>query len=264
MTNPYELHVRQDGDPGAPALLLIHASGSSTIEWDPIVPMLAGSHRVIRVDLLGHGESPKPGDGDYAVPTQAGRVATVLDRLGVTRAVVAGHSSGGYTTTALAERRPDLVTALALINSGPGPEAVIPPPGGGDPAVPWPLLDDAQLLQLASVGFSRVGYRPPFSFLDAVRRMTFHSFTTTMRESSAYIAEKTVPDRLTAVGKPLLVIWGEDDKRYRRSSIDAYRAVPGARVEPLPGLGHSPNMEDPGKSAELLLAFAAAHAAAVG
>lgn len=262
MTNPYdELHVCQDGGLDAPALLLIHASGGSAREWEPLLPMLTASHRVIRVDLLGHGRSGKPGDGDYAVPTQGRRVAAALDRLGVERAVVAGHSSGGYTATALAEQRPDLVAALALINTGPSMESVIGQAQIAIEPTQWPQVTDAQLLEMASVGFSRPGYRPPRAFLQDVRCMTYHSFTTTMRESSAYIAEKPVPDRLTAVGKPLLVIWGADDRRYRTSDAAAgYGAVPGAQVELLPGIGHTPNLEDPRRTAELLLTFTAAHA----
>lgn len=260
MTNPHdELHVCQDGDPDAPALLLIHASAGSTHEWDPLVPMLTGSHHLIRVDLLGHGRSAKPEDGDYAVPAQARRVAATLDRLGVEHAIVAAHSSGGYTATSLAEQRPDLVTALALINSGPSMDSVIPQGQIHITPEQWPRLTDEQLLQLASVGFSRAGFEPPLAFLNETRHMTFHSFTTTMRESSAYITEKPVPDRLAAVGKPLLVIWGADDRRYRTSHATAYRDVAGARLELLPGIGHTPNLEDPRRTADLLLDFTAAH-----
>ncbi|MFD2489165.1 alpha/beta fold hydrolase [Amycolatopsis jiangsuensis] len=88
--------------------MLIHGSASSTRSWDSLVPILAGSHRVIRIDLLGHGRSAKPADRSYALPDQAGRAGVVLDRLGVEHAVVVGHSSGGAVATAVAERS-DLV-----------------------------------------------------------------------------------------------------------------------------------------------------------
>lgn len=60
-------------------------------------------------------------------------------------------------------------------------------------------------------------------------------------------------------GKPLLVLFGEDDRRWRSSSAADYHAVPGARVELLPGLGHSPILEDPPRVAGPLLDFAALH-----
>jgi pimeloyl-ACP methyl ester carboxylesterase len=123
------IHVCQDGPHDAPALLLIHGSASSPRSWDALVPLLTGSHRVIRIDLLGHGRSAKPADRSYALPDQARRVGAALDRLGVEQAVVVGHSSGGAVATALAEQRPDLVTALAFINEPGG----LPDP----PRAPW-------------------------------------------------------------------------------------------------------------------------------
>src|SRR6185437_11010626 len=58
-----DIYVCQDGPPEAPAVLLIHGTASSARSWDLLVPMLARSHRVIRIDLLGHGRSAKPADG---------------------------------------------------------------------------------------------------------------------------------------------------------------------------------------------------------
>lgn len=91
--------------------------------------------------------------------------------------------------------------------------------------------------------------------------MTYHTFTTTMQATRAYLEERALPDRLRALGKPLLVIFGEDDRRWRSSSAAGYRVVPGARVEMLPGLGHTPILEDPARTAAPLLAFGASHAA---
>lgn len=254
-----DIYVCQDGPRDGHALLLIHGSASSTRSWDPLVPLLTGSHRVIRIDLLGHGRSAKPSDRSYAIPDQAHRAGAVLDRLGVEHAVVVGHSSGGVVATALAEQRPDLVTALALVNTGPSLAAFIAPRSAAIGPSQWPPTDE-QLRQFASTGFSRAGYKIPDELLDDVRAMTYHSLTTTMQATRAYLEQRALPDRLTALGKPLLVIFGEDDRRWRSSSASGYRAVPGARVELLPGLGHSPLLEDPPRTATPLLAFTSIHA----
>ncbi|MFH8626191.1 alpha/beta fold hydrolase [Streptomyces vietnamensis] len=252
------LHVSQDGPRDAPALLLIHGSASSSRSWNPMVPLLTGAHRVIRIDLLGHGRSAKPADRSYAIPDQARRAGAVLDRLGVERAVVVGHSSGGTVATALAEERPDLVTALALVNTGPGLHALIAPESAAVAPSRWPPADE-QLRLFASTAFSRAGYRIPEELLDDVRDMTPHTLTTTMRATRSYLEQRALPSRLSVLGKPLLVIFGEDDRRWRSSSASEYRAVPGAQVELLPGLGHSPLLEDPPRTAAPLLAFAAMH-----
>ena len=76
-----------------------------------------------------------------------------------------------------------------------------------------------------------------------------------MRASTHYLAERSLPDRLTPLGLPLLVIFGADDGRWRSSSAAAYGVVPGARVVLLPGVGHTPMMEDPQTTGKLLLDF---------
>ncbi|TYB57718.1 alpha/beta fold hydrolase [Microbispora tritici] len=254
-----DIHVCQDGPRDAPALLLIHGSASSARSWDSLVPLLTGSHRVIRIDLLGHGRSAKPAGPSYATPDQGRRAGVALDRLGVERAIVVGHSSGGAVATALAERRPDLVIALVLINTGPGMAAFIASESAVIAPSQWPPADE-QIRRFASTGFSRAGYQIPQELLDEVRMMTYHTLTATMAGTRAYLEEQALPERLTALGKPLLGSFGEDDRRGRSSSAADYRTVPGAKVELLPGLGHSPILEDPARTAGPLLAFTAIHA----
>ncbi|NUW40851.1 alpha/beta fold hydrolase [Nonomuraea rhodomycinica] len=255
-----DLHVHQDGPRDAPALLLIHGTASWAGSWDLLVPLLTESHRVIRVDLPGHGRSAAPADGGYAPPDQGRRVGEALDRLGVEHAVVAGHSSGGYVATALAERRPDLVTALALVNTGPGMAAFIPQESGAVDPARWPPSDE-QIRLLTATGFSRAGFELPQRFVDHVRGMSFGTFAATMRAPLPYLEQRSLPDRLKVLGKPLLVIFGADDRRWRSSSAADYLVVPDATVELLPGIGHTPIVEDPEATAALLLAFTALHAA---
>jgi pimeloyl-ACP methyl ester carboxylesterase len=254
------MYVCQDGPRDVAALLLIHGSASSTRSWDMLVPMLTTSHRVIRVDLLGHGRSAEPAGGGYAIPEQGRRVGEALDRLGVERAIVVGHSSGGAAATALAEQRPDLVTAIGLINTGPSLDAFIAPQSAAIGPGQWPPADE-QIRRLASTGFGRADYQIPDRLLDDLRGMSYHAFTAAMQATRDYLQQRTLPDRLTVLGKPLLVIFGVDDRRWRSSSAADYRAVPGARVELLPGVGHTPILEDPPRTAALLLDFTASQAA---
>src|SRR5947209_19581668 len=88
--------------------------------------------------------------------------------------------------------------------------------------------------------------------------MSHPALAATARGSAAYIRERTLPDRLTDLGKPLLVVFGAEDARWRAASAEDYRVVPGARVVVLPGIGHTPMYEDPQTSCDLLLELAAA------
>ncbi|MEV6172543.1 alpha/beta fold hydrolase [Streptomyces sp. NPDC051954] len=254
-----DLHVRQDGPHGASVLVLLHGTATSSRSWDALVPLLTTSHRVIRIDLPGNGRSAEPADGDYAIPEQARRIGTALDRLGVEHAIVVGHSSGGYAATALAEHRPHLVTALALINTGPGMEAFIAPGSNAIDPAHWPPTDE-QIRQFASTGF-RAGYQVPQELVDELRGMTFHALAAAMQASTAYLTQRALPDRLKTLGKPLQVIFGDQDRRWLPSSAADYHAVPGAKVELLPGAGHTPILEDPPRTAALLLSFAEIHTA---
>jgi len=100
----------------------------------------------------------------------------------------------------------------------------------------------------------------PGAIIEAALGMTHRALAGTARGSLDYMRQQSLPDRLAALGVPVLVIFGTEDARYPSSSAAAYRVVPGARVELLPGVGHTPMMEDPQATGTLLLEFAAAAA----
>lgn len=256
------MRVVHDGPRQAPPLLLIHGSGASSGSWGPMVPALADRHHVIRVDLPGCGHSPPA--PSYGVPDQADAVAALLDDLGLDGVAVVGHSSGGYVATALAERRPGLVGPLALVSTGPALDALLPQPLIlrvllGPPFGPllWSRRSDAMLRR----GIAATAARPvdvPDDVVAELRGTTYRAFRGIMRGNTAYIAERGVPERLAALGKPALVVFGAADPRWDPASAHRYAAVPGARVETLPGVGHLPMFEAPEATGALLLDFMAA------
>ena len=255
------MHVVHNGPRQGPPLLLIHGSGASGALWGPVVGALAGHHHVIRVDLPGCGQSPPA--PSYDVPDQAGRVVMLLDDLGLRHITLVGHSSGGYVATALAEQRPDLVGPLALISTGPSLDALLPqpfilrallaPPVG-------PLLGPWRSDAMIRKGIGATTARPvdiPGDAVADLKNITYRTFREVLRRNTAYVAERSVPERLADLDVPVLVIFGAADPRYEPSSAHQYDAVPNARVEMLPGVGHVPMLEAPETTSEVLLRFTA-------
>ena len=152
---------------------------------------------------------------------------------------------GCMVATALAEQRPDKVAALALIDMGPSLDAAIPEgllvrlllaplPG----RLLWRLRTEATMRKAIATAVTRP-VDIPGAIIEATLGMTYRALAKTARGSDDYMRQRNLPDRLAALGLPVLVIFGAEDARYPSSSAAAYRTVPGARVELLPGVGHA-------------------------
>ena len=102
---------------GVPVLLL-HGLASSRRFWDLVVPGLAGLP-VLALDQRGHGDSERP-PGPYDGGSVAADALTALDALGVSRAVVVGHSWGAGTALRLAATAPERVLAVVAVDGGLG------------------------------------------------------------------------------------------------------------------------------------------------
>ena len=100
-----------------PPLVLLHGLFGSSSNWRGIARHLASTHTVHSVDLRNHGASPWADSMDYAA--MADDVLQVMDRLGLERPAVLGHSMGGKTAMALALRHPQRVDRLIVVDIAP-------------------------------------------------------------------------------------------------------------------------------------------------
>jgi pimeloyl-ACP methyl ester carboxylesterase len=99
-----------------PSLVLVHGLGGAASNWVELAPALTGSHRVLALDLPGHGgSSPLPAAS--SLTPLADVVAAVAEREGLLPACVVGHSFGGLVGLRLALRRPETVRALLLASA---------------------------------------------------------------------------------------------------------------------------------------------------
>jgi pimeloyl-ACP methyl ester carboxylesterase len=249
-----DLQVRERGPVNAPAILLVHCYTCSIHWWQRLEPLLARDHRVISVDLPGHGGSEKPQDG-YEIAEQADQVAAALREVGATNVLAVGQSLGGAVVTALVERHRPMVRGVVVMDSGPSPDF------GNLPVTAKiaraPVIGEA--LKRVTPGFMirnelgkafAEGFDVPDQFVEDVRRMTYTSFKEAI--SSDYSEERSLPDRLTSARRPVLVIFGAEDRIVKPGAADEYRDIPHGRVVVLPGVGHTPQMEAPAKSAALI------------
>ncbi|NKQ57486.1 alpha/beta fold hydrolase [Amycolatopsis sp. K13G38] len=105
------LHVDSRGpEDASKTVLLVHAWTQDHTEWDPVLPLLPPDVRTVRYDHRGHGFSAPAGPGTATVAQLADDLAELIaDRAPEGRLVLAGHSMGGMTLMALAERYPELI-----------------------------------------------------------------------------------------------------------------------------------------------------------
>lgn len=107
------LHVERDGQPGAPAVLLLHGITNNVDSWGWIVPHLNAHHEVFRLDFRGHGRSARA-EGTYQFASYLSDAIAVCEQAIGRPCVVVGHSLGGATAASLAQARPDLTRAIVL------------------------------------------------------------------------------------------------------------------------------------------------------
>lgn len=116
---------RWPGD--GPVVIAAHGITSNHRSWGLVAGALGGEVTLVAADLRGRGRSNGL-PGPHSIPRHADDLAAVLDAAGADRAVVAGHSMGGFVALSLAERHANRIKAVVLVDGGP-PLAV--PPGVG-------------------------------------------------------------------------------------------------------------------------------------
>ena len=98
------------------AIVLLHGFLENKTMWKEYVDLFTEKYRVVTIDLLGHGESESLGYV-HSMEDNASAVKEVLHHLEISKAIVVGHSMGGYVGLAFAELFPESILKLVLLNS---------------------------------------------------------------------------------------------------------------------------------------------------
>ena len=212
-----------DESGSGPPLVLLHQGVVDSRIWEPVVPILAERHRVIRYDQRGFGRSPMP-EGPYSV---ADDLVSVLDATAVDRAALVGASRGGGIALTAAVEQPDRVAALVLLGSGlPGhrlevdwtPEQIARWEAA-DAADDWETMAELDMEAWAPMGAD-----------DELRTMLVENAVGSNSEHST--TDEPVADRVAAITAPTLVITGGRD-------VPAINEIGGVLARTIPEARHA-------------------------
>jgi pimeloyl-ACP methyl ester carboxylesterase len=226
----YEVH----GDPGsdAPVLLLTHGYTASSRMWEPQVEALSRVCTLVVWDLRGHGESDSPDAPEaYTADEALEDMRALIDRVGAKRAVLGGHSLGGYLSLAFRLAHPERVAALMLFSTGPGFKKDAPRESWNE--MSRRRADDLEAKGLEALGRGALemgpNHRSARGLANAGRVML------TQRDAR-------VIDTLADVDLPTLVLVGARDKMFLAGTDLMAQRIPGARKVVIPDAGHSANL----------------------
>ncbi len=253
------VHYRDRG--AGPPIVLLHGSNSSLFTWEGWVERLSPTHRVITLDLPGHGLTGPDPQHRYGPAAMAQLVADFASRLGIDRFVVGGNSMGGNVAWHLAIAHPELVERLILVDAAGLPREEPRPFAFRMAATPivsrlarWetPRFMVSRSVRDAYGDPGRVTEALVDRYDDLVLRAGNREAT---RERFA-TPEDDLASRLGEIHAPTLILWGERDHWILPKYGERLRArIKGAELVVLRGLGHVSMEEDPAASVAPVLEF---------
>ena len=244
-----------------PELVLLHGGGQNAHTWD-LVAMQLGVP-ALAVDLPGHGHSYRREDRNYWPQENAVAVATVIEQLASGARCVVGMSLGGLTTIRLAATRPDLVPRAVVVDVTPGVMAHhatrTRKQRGTTALIQGPRTYASRDDMIGEA--VRASPRRPAS---ATRRGVLHNSyklpdgTWTWRYDLGDRAEDFTMlwDDVDAIAAPIMLVRGRESVFVPESdAVEFARRQPGARLEVVPGAGHSVQSDQPVALAGLIADF---------
>jgi len=239
-----KIHYEVHGN--GPPLILTHGYSSTSAMWQGQVAALSKRPKLILWDMRGHGQSDYPEATEaYSEAMTVGDIAALLDEVGAEKAIVGGLSLGGYMSLAFYRAHPERVSALLIIDTGPGFKK-------DDAREAWNRRahetadrfdrEGLEALKSASRERSTVSHRNATGLAHAARGML------TQRDAR-------VIELLPEITVPSLVVVGADDMPFLAASDYMAAKIPGARKAVIPAAGHAVNIDQPQAFIEAVLPF---------
>ena len=218
----YEVHGR-----GYPVFFM-HGFTYTVDMWQPQVEAVSGQYQMVAYDARGHGRSDSPpSPEEYSADIVVEDLYQLMTALGIGKAVLAGHSNGGYQAMRFYSRYPQMVAALILIDSGPGYR---------NPArmEEWNQQQEGLAKRYESRG--------DIGLANMARRVV-----------AQY--DSSVIESLSEIKVPTLVLVGDGDRAFLQAAEYMAGAIPGAEHMVVPEAGHNANQDNAGFVNKAILDF---------
>lgn len=261
-------HVQEMG--AGDIVLLIHGTGAASMSWRGLMPLLARTHRVIAIDLPGHGFTQTPASQRLSLPGMAADITRLLRALDVTPQIVVGHSAGAAILARMClDNRiaPALLVSLngaflpfagvaghvfsplaKLLSLNPVVPRLFAWQAGSAGAVERLLRETGSVIDAQGVALYRRLVQSPPHVAAALRMMANWQLQPLLRD-------------LPSLKTKLVLVAGDNDRTISPDVARRIHAlVRGSEIVHLPGLGHLAHEEKPAIIADLIAMHAARQA----
>ena len=235
--NGIQLYYESHGQ-GYPVIFL-HGFSATYHMWAPQVAAFSKKYRFVIYDARGHGQTDSPSDvKDYSEEIVAEDLYQLLQALGIKKAVIGGLSMGGYESLLFYQAHPEMVSALILMDTGPGYR---------NPArrEEWNRGRETLAKQLETQGIEVLAANAP---TETGREIMLKQSPIGLAHMSRKIVaqrDSRVIDSLSQIKVPTLVLVGSEDRPFHAAADYMAKIIPQAQRAVIPQAGHASNIDQP-------------------
>ncbi len=257
----YQFHYSRRGSHQCPGVLFLHGFMGSHKDFDRSIAALATQFCCLALDLPGHGDTLVEGDiTQYTMPQTAAAIVAWLDQLQISQCFLVGYSMGGRLALYLALHFPQRFPKVVLESASPGLKT--------EPERVDRVRHDRHLADQLEADFptflSTWYSQPLFQSLqnhpefERVKTQRLHNRPAELAKSLQYLGTGLQPslwENLPHHTRPLLLLVGEDDRKFRRINQAMADCCPMAQIRIVANCGHAPHLENPAAFVDAVQSF---------
>ncbi len=236
------------GSGEAPTLIFLHYFGGSARTWQPVIEQLNGAAQCVAIDMRGFGESTAT-NNSYKLPDYAQDIAELVQKLGLTRYILVGHSMGGKVTLLHAASQPKGLQKLVLVAPSP------PTPEPMDESERSQMLQTHGTREAALQTAQKITAHPlPAALLEIAIADNLRSQSAAWQAWLEEGSQADITTDLTGLNLPMLAIVGTADPVIQPDLVEReiVGRFKGVQLELLADVGHLSPLEAPAQLAQII------------